>query len=327
MASATITLPRLSGGGGNVTVTSRNFSAADQQTFRNGNYQSLRNQIGNRFGDLDAGGLGQYGSDTIIVAPTTARLWRSQNNQPHWNKVKKALRKALEVINKGGFNFPNNRLEVYIDETHDLSLGFVYQHGGGAQKVAIALGKTAVNTSDNAMNINVAWEVYNHYEPTYSVNPLERHIQTIVFHEIGHVLHQLSALDHYILLARCCEVGGTGISVEAVQDGINQNAAKCADFNPAPTAATLRDFIKSSREHGADVSNYAYQLGMNEFVAETFAAQIMGVAIGSDNNALSHFSGKATQAQILAAYQQCGGPAVPGAICHVRSHASRARLP
>jgi hypothetical protein len=333
MPAANITLARLgAAAGANVTVNSRNFSPQNLRAFLNANHQALLNQIGNRFGDLGAGRLGRYGSAVVRSTTSSARIWKGQGNQPNWSRVKKAVLEALQIIDQSGgtLTFPGNSLDVYVDETHNLSLGYAFRIGNGPIRAAIVLGQTAVQVPQTRMNYTVAWEVYKHYRPTKTVNALNKMILTTTLHEIGHVLHQLNSLEYYITLARCSECGGQGDSVNSVQEKRVQSPAKFNDFNPNPANNVLCTFIKCTRNYGADVSNFAYQSGLNELVAETFAALVMGVPIGSDNHALSDFSGRATQAQIMTAYPALGGQVPPVGIRHARglvgNRRSRARL-
>lgn len=302
-----------------VDVTSKNFSPGDMLTFRQASGMKLTGLLTPYFPTLAHNALSTLvPGQNVVVGGITARLFEPAAVNPNRAKIVTAIRSALQIISGDGvLAFPNNQLNIYLIEGADVSLGYYY-HAAGADTAAIVVGKTAVQRTASAMNRTVAEAVYDYYYPTWSVNGLEKRILTTIIHEMGHVFPQMNALEQYMTMARCSELGGQGI-LGTVQQGFSSYPAKLLDFHPAPTPQEMVDFIVATRNVGGDVSNYAYSNGLNEFVAETFAALVMGAPVGSDQNAPTHFSGKATHAEIMAAYNALGGPTPNVAIRHART--------
>jgi hypothetical protein len=336
IANITIQYP----GGVARNVTSKNFSGHDKRQFLRQNLVSLRQYFDtvNDFPALAHLTPGNHvPTSTIQGTRTLARLHFAPRRNPraaapgvpaptpgnvpvvkllddHRSKVRDAVRKALTWIDQSAtLRFPQDRVDIFVAEENVYSLGYRWMETNGhVSGAAILLGKTASAWSGNALTKTVAQEVYEHYRPAKTVNALERRIMATLIHEMGHIFHQMDNLAHYITLARVSELQGNA----------NPGASpKAADFTAPPTQADLQGFsaVTSSFANGA--STYGGFSGLNEFVAEVFCALVMGAPLGADNNnwAAALMGANATQAQILAAYQACGGPMPEAQVTHVRT--------
>lgn len=327
-------------GGVAQNLSTRNFSAHDKREFLRGNLVSLRQYFrdGGDFPNLAHGTPATHAATSTIQGPRTlARLHFAAPRNPRTpagnaaaptpgnipvnkrlgdnrDKVRSAVTKALSWIDRSAtLRFPNDRLDIFVAEENGYSLGYRWMAPGGGQSgAAILLGKTASSWSGAMVTKTVAQECYEHYRPAKTVNALERRIMATLIHEMGHVFHQMSNLTHYILLARISEL----------QADPNLAASpKYVDFAHAPTQQNLQDFLRATQQFGNGVSLYGGYSGLNEFVAEVFCALVMGSPIGSDenNSAAALMAANATRAQILAAYQACGGPMPEANVIHTRS--------
>lgn len=318
MASVSLTLQHPTSGR-DATVTSKNFSADELDAFLTANKTQFVGLLTPFFPTLATGDrLAQLpASTTVRSTRTTARIIEGTNANPTSTKAVRAVTAALAAIDQSPtLRFPNDELDVYLVESSDLSLGYLYIEAR-ERRAAIALGRTAVNAAGNAMNYTVAQEVFKYYEPTFTVNGLEKRIMTTAIHEMGHVFHQMNSLESYITLARCAELGS--VIRETTESKFEMFAAKLADFNPRPSVDDMHLFVKTSSVLASDVSNYAYANGLNEFVAEVFSALVVGSPLGSDNDAPTAFSGTTDFERTLAAYRALGGPVPEQAVCHVRT--------
>lgn len=321
MASAQMTLDD-GHGAQQVTLTSKNFSQAEETAFLD------RNQT-NLYDKLDNAGFNTsmlVVSDTITVGPVQVDFYKTTAGPyQRYDDMKKAVRRAIEMVNQDpALVFPNNLLRVFCAEAADLSLGYRYNHNG-REHAAITLGRTAVQAAMNPNTKTVAEEVAAYYNPTFSVDSLDRRICTTALHEMGHVFHQIQHLEYYITLARVAELAGQAIDVPSVtaQMGQAHNLPKQADFNPVPTAAQLYQFVRHTLRAGAGVSYYANFSGLNEVVAEVFSALMMGSPVGNDQGVDTNLLNvQANNAEVMATYGVLQGPVPAVAARHVRTRSA-----
>jgi hypothetical protein len=228
-------------------------------------------------------------------------------------KAKDAIKLALQWLDRSPtLVFPNNSVDIFLAEENGYSLGYRWmENGGHTTGAAILLGRTAVSWTGTANTKTIAQECYEHYKPTWTVSAMERRIMATLIHKMGHVFHQMQNLVHYIALARVDEM---------YQLANPAGNAGYADLANAPSQADLVNFRSASCDFGYGASLYAGNSGLNEFVAETFCALVMGSPLGFDQNSQSSqlMNKQATNADILAAYAACGGPLPEVGIRHVR---------
>ncbi|MBL4850460.1 MAG: hypothetical protein JKY65_33500 [Planctomycetes bacterium] len=265
-------------------------------------------------------------SDTKKSDNLTVKFYKGPGKNTNYSKIKNAVKNSVKQITSDpAFVFPGNELSVFCAEESDLSLGYLYQIGM-TKKVAIALGKTAVQDAQNQMCHTVAMEVHTHYKPAYTINAQTKRIQTTATHELGHVIHQIQNLWKYVTLGNLQMLGAAAVGlagqenrIGAAGDVMNRTPDKLAQLQGL-TAEGLVKFIMHTQTMGKGVSYYAAAGGLNEFVAETFSALVMGVPIGSDHGNTTTYLEKPypTRAELLAAYVELGGPMPTGDAIHTR---------
>src|SRR5215475_4839978 len=163
MAQAQMTLD--DGHGGNqVTITSKNFSQAEETAFLDRNMTNL-------YDKLTAAGFNTamlMASDTVQVGPVQIDFYKTTAGPyQRYGAIKKAVRSAVEMLNQDpALVFPGNALKVFCAETADLSLGYRYLNNGH-EYAAISLGKTAVQAAQSPQTKTVAEEVSAYYSPTF----------------------------------------------------------------------------------------------------------------------------------------------------------------
>lgn len=236
---------------------------------------------------------------------TTTRLMAGINvrivavrNDPDFDVKVRSVEAALESFRgKPAFALPQKKLELYLHVADQVCLGYVLQRPGHMSPiVAIALGWGAVRGNGNPMMPDL---VYDYYKPTFSVNAKKKRVLTAVYHEFGHVFHQIHNPSHYYAL------GQAPLLMHKAQSELTGECAeRYSHFTNAPSPAQLQAFVnKINRGVAREVSGYA-STHPNEFIAETFAGLMMGVPLSAD---------------VVAAYQLLGGVMPAAGMAHVRS--------
>jgi hypothetical protein len=215
---------------------------------------------------------------------------------------KERLKIALEAFQgQAGFALPQNQLNVYCvtagtSAYSNMSVGFVYKDPANQPdqlRVTLILGDSIGVATGTRLLCD---DVYDYYKPTFTVDASKRRALTAVYHEFGHIFHQLQSPSHYFGLANLVQV------VNADDPGY----AGHANYNTFPTNpsfAALNGFLNAIKEYGRTVSQYASS-HPNEFIAETFSGLMMGVPIDANTRL---------------AYQALGGPIPTAGMVHVRT--------
>ncbi|XXF78155.1 hypothetical protein P2318_34705 [Myxococcaceae bacterium GXIMD 01537] len=278
-------------------------------TLREDYYDTAADLVTQAGGDLDDV---TTASETHSVHGVTVRIWRAPNHDDDTFVLKRSqVTAALEQMcptSGGGFAFPGNVLEVLMEPT-GVSRGMLYrrtgailpraflQLGGTVTDVIDRVSPDPVNAPRGGLGVGtphnlrlVADQVYDYYRPTFTVNALRRRVRTAIFHELGHVFHQLDSPDDYWAIA---DETGTN-NWYAVRGNRYTNAL-------LSWPVVEREHIRVLRVGVAEVSRYGglpeLQGGVNEFVAEMFSGLMMGVPYS---------------AAALNEYAAAGGPATRG---------------
>ncbi|MEI6146140.1 MAG: hypothetical protein WCP66_06985 [Methylococcales bacterium] len=233
-------------------------------------------------------------------------------------QMKDAVKSAVELVsNDPDLRFPDELL-IFFAEEAQFSVGYLYKDGDKL-KAGLMLGATSVN-QPSQMNRTVSQEVYNHYKPAWTVDANTKLTETIVIHELGHMFHQMKSLEYYFSLAKIRQCSQGALEIDSVVDWMARAPSKVKNDIGDPTASNVLQFFKNTKSYGTGLSNYAYNEGLNEFVAETFAALVIGSPIGSDQEVQIDFGPAmgARYEQIMEAYQILGGPLPSEAARHKR---------
>lgn len=311
----------------NRTVALRDFSIHDKRTFLTRNKESLVRLLSSDFpGIYDPSKLEP--SQTVEKNGLKARVHFANEKVPrfalqpsglngsianrlldHKSKVIDAVTAALKIFSKSDdLKLPNHSVDIFVAEENTYSLGYLWWDEERTH-AAIVIGKTAGYWSGDVLTKTVAQEVYEHYEPAWTVNELTKRILAILVHEMGHIFHQVNSLEYYVLMARCDEL-------KSEPNGTTHPGF--ADLRNT-TMPDVRSFIAETKSVAQGISPYAWQNGLNEFVAEGFCARVMGSPYGAGTPVATLTGSNATKNNIDAAYRACGGPEPEATICHRRS--------
>jgi hypothetical protein len=335
LPAATITL---TDGARRHTLSTKDFTQRELDTFLERNEERLTAQLrplktdtinAARDGFVEAypalqnGGTlsAVTGPTTIAVNGLTAKVFEGGPNE-HRSKTDKAIRTALTVFSASGrLRLPGDELDIYVCLKANFCLGYLYRRNMNL-RAAVVLGRPAFEWTGDALTRGIAQEVYEHYQPTWTVNGTEKRILATLVHEMGHVFHQMTALPHYILLARAAEFGGS-FNEETITTRLGEGGASLGDLSPRPSAPQLHSFVQRSRAIAAGVSPYASGSALNEFVAEVFSALVMDSPLGINGGvpvqaAPAITSTAGTSIEVAEAYAACAGPMPETAICHKR---------
>jgi len=213
--------------------------------------------------------------------------------------VKRAeLKKVLEQFRGNqGFRFPNQRLKVYCVQS-TFSIGWVFYKQGSPRKTAcLVLGGT-ICTRARGMSL-VADDVHDYYMPKIAAYAPKMRARTAIFHEFGHIFHQLHDGNRYFAMGDFVSIRKKAQSeLDDVEGEINIQTAMRM-FPRRPSAHHLGTFSDAIKALARPVSTYAADNPL-EFVAETFSALLMGVPL---------------QDLTLDTYRAIGGLVPPGNIC------------
>lgn len=231
------------------------------------------------------------------------------------DRIKEALRETIRIIGSSAtWRLPDNKVDIVVDTGAIYSVGFVYIKPNGNRRAFVLYGQSLIN-NNAAAQATVAEEVMEWYRKTRVSKWKMKYISTMI-HEFGHILHQLYSPRHYIQLARCVEVGGDG---SQYRNGTAEEQQRLRDIG-SPTQPNLSAFINATRTMGKNVSPYASNAGLNEFIAETFCALVMGTPIGSDFQLRPQVGADAaTRSEILHMYAALGGPMPDEPMRHIRT--------
>lgn len=273
---------------------------------------NLANGVPLNVGALYYPTLALYGGISVNILVT------QRTTDFHGDKIdliRQALRKTIEIVAASRvLRLPGNAIDVVIDTGAIYSVGFLYSTGPGHRRAFVLYGQSLINNNAPAQ-ATVGEEVQEWYRKTRVNKTLMKYTATMI-HEIGHIFHQTYSPRHYIQLARCVEVGGDG---SQYNNGTVEQQRRVRDIG-SPGQAALTRFIHATRHLGANVSPYASNSGLNEFVAETFCALVMGAPIGSDFQVRPQVGGMAaTRSEVLRCYAALGGPMPDAPMRHIRT--------
>lgn len=235
------------------------------------------------------------------IAGVTVDVYAGRNEPAGIASVKlECVKKAIEGLQSAGIMFADAdvqefRVVLYASETSRInglpSRGVVWFDDDTAPKpvVMLQLG-TRIMThvmaggSDGAGDATgsppriVADRIYDYYKKTLTGAPVERSILAQIYHEFGHIFHQLTG------------PAGYGLGADLVA-GIGAGATGSLEHQfwhrSVPTARSI------GKKY---VSEYSGNGQLNEFVAEVFSGLMMGV----DWNAVSP--------NVMGLYRELSGP-------------------
>jgi hypothetical protein len=245
--------------------------------------------------------LPNRGTTTVTWGGVTCNIL-SDPADKNLDLKKEQLKIALEAFQgQAGFALPQNQLNVYCVTSgtsawSNMSVGFVYKDPANQPnqlRVALILGDSIGEETSTRLLCD---DVHDYYKPTLTVDASKRRAITAIYHEFGHIFHQLQSPIHYFGLANLVKVFNAGTGGYAGHANYNT-------FPTSPSFATLDGFLTAIKQHGQTVSQYASS-HPNEFIAETFSGLMMGVPINADTQG---------------AYQALGGPMPTTGMVHVRT--------
>jgi hypothetical protein len=218
------------------------------------------------------------------------------------NKLR-ILKEAIKGLQSAGIMFSSQDVEEFKVAFYPSSdsRGVAYMKTATSAKpcVALMLGpgltkhmissdglpveNAAGGKSDGKPSRILADRIYDYYKPTKTISEKDRCALAQIYHEMGHIFHQLSSPGEYFLNASVAE--GTD----------NSNAAVTREqLHP--------DVVRLAK---AFVSQYAGNAGgkkeLNEIVAEVFAGIMMGVDWDQVD----------TSGELMNTYRTLGGPIPP----------------
>jgi len=216
---------------------------------------------------------------------------------PHFQIKRAQLKKALEQFRgHHGFGFPNQRLEVYCVPLR-FSIGWVFHRPGRSEKIACLVLGNSVCGSSNL----VADSVYDYYKPKIAAYAQLMRVRTAIFHEFGHIFHQLHFGNHYFAMLDLCKIQD---KAQSEFDDVNERRIQKAKkmFPRHPSLLNMKTFYGVIAAQASQVSGYARQNAV-EFVAEVFSALLMGVPL---------------QDLTRDTYFRIGGPVPPLTMCQAQ---------
>ncbi|MEE2788481.1 MAG: hypothetical protein VX589_14145 [Myxococcota bacterium] len=214
------------------------------------------------------------------------------------------LNVALGSITKGGtaFQFPNNEVNVYCTSSKagrsaysNASVGFVYidrKDTSGRFTTALILGDSVIDSQNL-----VAAEVEAYYQPTFTVNAKQKRALAAIYHEFGHVFHQLHHPDHY---AGLCDLARLNQQVKSKASIAGHEAYR--SLPKGPNGNLIQSVCDGIVDVSKQVSTYASSHPC-ELIAEVFSALMMGVPVAESART---------------AYNQLGGAQPAAGMMHVR---------
>jgi hypothetical protein len=245
----------------------------------------------------------QRQSSTQIIGGITCKI-EADPNDPHRALKLKLLRLALTSFQgNAALALPQNKMHVYLissttnpqTATSNMSVGFVYKKltADPHPRVALILGDSIGTATGTQLLCD---DVASYYRPTFTISARERRGLTAIYHEFGHIFHQLQSASHYYAMADLIKLFNAGAGAFMADPAY-------ASFANAPSFADISSFRQAVVDWGQTVSQYASS-HPNEFVAETFSGLMVGAPV---------------QAGAEAAYQVLGGVVPPTGVRHHRS--------
>ena len=167
-------------------------------------------------------------------------------------------------------------VEILVDTARG-SAGYVIQDKLlGQRKVSVFLGIDIWGTQPTNTGI-IANYLYR-YLRCSEAEKIRLRTLTAVFHEFGHVFHQLLSPSHYFALAVLPILSGKG--EKEMREPRNRPMWRL--FDMCPSVAYLRDFHRGLQRYlSAHVSSYASDRPL-ETVAEIFSGLMMGIRFTPD---------------------------------------------
>jgi hypothetical protein len=215
------------------------------------------------------------------------------SKDPNYSTKKEQLKIALEQIKgKAGYALPGNKLTVWCHSVEQASVGYVL----AGPEAHLILGTSATEKSATVL---VADMVHDYYKPTITVNAKAKRCLTAIFHEFGHIFHQLQNPSHYFAVSQLPLLGGKADS-ELLQSPFKEKHERF--FADAPTVADMKAFVADINKAAVKVSGYASK-HPNEVVSEVFSGLVMGAPFDD---------------VVVKTYEAIGGPKVVDGLCHIR---------
>ena len=234
----------------------------------------------------------------------TYKLYVGSSETPAVLKEKtKILHAAIEGMQKSGVMFANSEVKefkvvLYGDNGYmgkQASRGVVWYDSASEPKpsVMLQLGSRIcyhIRSTDSASPSQggaaggkctparvVADRFYDYYKKTFRVKASDRCAVAQAYHELGHIFHQLTAADAYLVGADVFRG-----QVKTVDNGGQWSTRHKNVDAKKDTIATVARLA---------VSQYADTGGTNEFVAEVFSGMMMGVPWDSiDANVMKYYN-------------------------------------
>jgi hypothetical protein len=210
------------------------------------------------------------------------------DNDPTKNVKVAAIGIAIErCIKVAGLTFPDSAIDIYLHNLNQACLGYLLPMNP-TNKFVIILGNGVLETKQQLVSTIIK-------DQTTSMGTAaatEACVTTAVIHELGHCFHQLLKPSQYYCVSQASMLRG-----KAESELTGEFSERHALLSSASKDA-MDKFVKAANTFGARVSTYA-GTHPNEFVAECFAGQVMGLTYDPD---------------IMTAYSELGGPAVPGVV-------------
>ena len=196
-----------------------------------------------------------------------------------------AVSEAIDrCISVAGLSFPRSTVEFYIHGQNQACLGYILPMMP-ENKFCIILGTGVMRTK-----VQLVSTIIKESSKEGPQRAQQLCATTAVIHELGHCFHQLLNPSQYYCVSQACILKG-----KAGSELSGEYRERWALLCQASTK-DMEDFTKAAKSFGAEVSKYA-STHPNEFVAECFAGQVMGLTYGED---------------VMSAYATLGGPPVRG---------------
>lgn len=238
------------------------------------------------------------------------------NDDPHKNDKWKRCKEAIENLAAGYDDFPTD-IAVYLHTVEGIelpSLGYALFEND-QYKLRIFIGSAAYNhralhpptktyarggyTATGGQRL-VKDQVKDYYAPTWTKNSNHKMALCLVYHELGHAIHQWKSPSSYFSLKDQHEEIGSGRRGE---DGKRRGDQELLGWANRKKTALGRIHDAYSVMAEKKVSSWAGAMGLPEIVAEMYSGLVMGVPFGDEAMEL---------------YAKLQGPMPPVASRHVR---------
>ncbi|QRN97657.1 hypothetical protein JRI60_00770 [Archangium violaceum] len=173
-------------------------------------------------------------------------------------------------------------IEFLIDSTPG-SAGYVIQDKRDApKKISVFLGSDVWGFQRTNTRI-IANYLHKYIRSSSEAEKARRRTLAAVFHEFGHVFHQLTAPSHYFMLGILGILQGRGQSELRKEEHLHSMWRMFPGF---PSVAYMKQFHRGIEQYArTQVSGYASEREP-EIVAEVFSGLMMGITFAPDTKTL-----------------------------------------